>query len=148
MAFLGGAKPPYAQRRRPALVGETELGNQRMGPAGDDGLPRRMARGMVVDGPFGAGLGVAARPDADIDGIDRFAAGQRVADEQLLQAAGAELPNRQGIVEAAPAAPMLRLHTEQRQRWDGAGRQQRVAQLEEGILPPTEGGRRRGAEAG
>ncbi len=43
---------------------------------------------------------------------------------------------------------MLRLHAEQRQRRDGAGRQQRVAQLEEGILPPTEGGIRRGAEAG
>ena len=65
----------------------------------------------------------------------------------VLQAAGADLPNRQGVVEAAPAAPMLRLNTEQRQRWDGAGRQQGVAQLEEGILPPTEGGIRRGAEA-
>src|SRR5258707_15415333 len=43
---------------------------------------------------------------------------------------------------------MLRLHVEQRQRRDGAGRQQGVAQLEEGILPPTEGGIRRGAEAG
>src|SRR5258706_9927546 len=102
---------------------------------------------MVVDGSFGAGLGVAARPDADIDRIDGFAAGQGVADEQLLQAAGVDLPNRQGVVEAAPAAPMLRLNAEQRQRRDRAGRQQRIAQLEEGILPPSEGSIRRGAEA-
>lgn len=54
--------PPHAQRRRPALAGETELGDPRRGPAGDDGLSCRMARGMVGDGAFGAGLGVAARP--------------------------------------------------------------------------------------
>src|SRR5258706_13813695 len=93
---------------------------------------------MVVDGSFGAGLGVAARPDADIDRIDGFAAGQGVADEQLLQAAGVDLPNRQGVVEAAPAAPMLRLHAEQRQRRDGASRQQRIAQRYKDTPPPSE----------
>jgi hypothetical protein len=148
IGILLRAQPPYAQGRCPALAGETELRNPRIRPAGDDGLAGGMARGMVVDGPFGAGLGVAARPDTHIDSIDRFAAGQGVADEQLLQAAGAELPNRQGVLEAAPAAPMLRLHAEQRQRRDGAGRQQGVAQFEEGVLPSTEGGIRRGAEAG
>jgi hypothetical protein len=46
IGILLRAQPPYAHRRRPALAGETKLGNPRIGPAGDDGVSRRMARGM------------------------------------------------------------------------------------------------------
>jgi len=92
---------------------------------------------VVVEGALGAGLGVAAWPNADIDRIDRFATRQRMAGKQVLQRAVADQAGRQRVVETAPAAPLLRLHAEQRQRGNRPGRQQRVAEFTQGILPPT-----------
>ena len=69
---------------------------------------------MVIQGPLGAGLGVAARPHADIHRVDRLAAGQGMLTEQCFQTWRADLADRQSVVEAAPAALMLGLHAEQR----------------------------------
>jgi hypothetical protein len=107
-----------------------------------------MARGVVIEGALGAGLGIAAWPDADIDRIDRFATRQGVSAEQVLQRAGADLADRQRVVEAAPAAPLLRLHTQHRQRRDGASGQQRIAHLAQGVDETPKGRIGRRAKAG
>ncbi len=139
IVVLLGAQLPHAQGRRPTLLGEAQLGNPRIGPAGDDGLSRRMARGVIVDGPFGTGLGIAPRPDAHIHRVDRLATGQRMIGQQLLQRSAAHLANGQGVIEAAPAALMLRLHAQERQRGNRAGRQQRIAQLKERVSATPKG---------
>jgi hypothetical protein len=139
IGMLLRTQPPHAQGCRPALPCEANLGDPGIGPAGDDGLPRRMTRGVVVERPLGAGFGVAARPDTDIDGLDGFATGQRVPAEQVLQGAGADLASRQGVVEATPFALMLRLHAQERQRGDWPSGQERIAQLEERIASTTKG---------
>jgi hypothetical protein len=63
-----------------------------------------------------------------------------MAAEQVLQGAGTGLANREGIIEAAPAALLLRLHTQYWQRADGLARAQRIAEFEERI-PSTPQGR-------
>jgi hypothetical protein len=50
---------------------------------------------------------IAARPDADINGIDGFAIRQRVLGQQLLKGSVIDLVNCQRIIEAAPLALML-----------------------------------------
>ncbi len=75
--------------------------------------------------------------DADVIIV---AAGQGAAAEHVLQGTGIDLANRQGVVETAPFALMLRLHAQDRQRGDGPSRQQRIAQVEQRIPPTPEGG--------
>jgi len=125
---LVGAPPPHAQGCRPTLLGEAQLGDPGLRPTSNDGLPCPMARGVRVDGPFGTGLGIAARPDAHIHCVDRLTTCQRMVGQPLLQRSAAHLANGQGVLEAAPAALLLRLHAQERQRGNSAGRQQRIAQ--------------------
>ena len=82
LGVLGRVDALHVERRRPALAREAELGEPLVRPAGDDRLAGRVARRMVVVAALGAGLGVAARPDAAVDGVDRLAVGQRVARQQ------------------------------------------------------------------
>ena len=91
---LLGTPPPHRQGRGPTLPDKAELRDPGLRPAGDDGLPGRMARGVVVDGPTGTGLGVRARPDADIHRVDRLAACQGMAGQQVLQRGAGDLANR------------------------------------------------------
>jgi len=60
---------------------EADLRQPLVVPPGHDGPASGVARGVVV-AALGAGLRVASRPDAAIDGVVRLAAGQRLAGEQ------------------------------------------------------------------
>src|SRR5262249_1350437 len=107
--------------------------------------------GVVVHASLWTGLGVATRPDADIDGIDRLRACQGMVGRQVLQTVDTDLADRQGVVETAPLALMQRLYTQEGQGGDGAGREQRVTQFKERIAATPKGsiGRRtKGREYG
>ncbi len=58
---VGGMDPLHIQGRCPAVPHDAELADPRGGPAGDAGLGRRMAGGMVGEAPIRADLGVTAR---------------------------------------------------------------------------------------
>jgi len=70
-------------RGNPAVALEAQLGDELVGPPRHNRLPRRVARGMVIVSPLGAGLGVATRPDAHVHGVDGwFTSGyERMASE-------------------------------------------------------------------
>jgi len=105
LTFSSCEQPPHAQGRRPALVCGVDLSDPGMGPTGDNELASRMTRGVGVERPLGAGLRVAARSSADIDGIDGidgFATGQGVSGEQLLQGAGADPRRPRGRLVRLP----------------------------------------------
>ena len=70
----------------PALAGEAQLCDELVGPACDDGLPRRVARRMVVVAALGTRLGVAAIPHARVHGVDGhlpLSASERMAAQEL-----------------------------------------------------------------
>ena len=125
---------------------EAELGQPLVRPPGDDRLPGRVAGGMVVKAALRTGLGVAAGPDAQVDGVDRLAHRWRRAEP----ATRAGPPRRgalgQGIVEAAPAAAVCGLQAEVGQRGDRLGRQQGIDQLEQGVGAAREAAVQGGAE--
>ena len=62
----------HVERGGPTVAVEAELGQPLVGPPSHDRLPGGVARRMVVEAACGAGLGIAARPDAQIDGVDRL----------------------------------------------------------------------------
>ncbi len=140
IALLLRAHPPHAHGSGPTLPREAQLGNPGIGPAGDDGLARRMTRRMVVPAPFGAGLRVAAGPDADIHRVDQLTVNQGLGGKGVLKRAPVDLADRQRVIQAAPSALMLRLDAEHWQRGDGSSRQQGATQLEQGIPPTPKGG--------
>lgn len=86
---------------------------------------------MVVVAALGAGLGVAARPDADIDGVDRLPLGQRVARQATMG---------DGRIEAAPAAAMDGGQAQMGGREGRPRRQEGVQDLEEGVGALVEAG--------
>jgi hypothetical protein len=88
---------------------------------------------MVIEAPLGAGFGVTAGPDAQIDGVDRLTVGCRVLAQQRAEGWNVDASRGQGVVEAAPAAAVYGLQTEAGSRAGRLGRQQGVAKLEEGI---------------
>jgi hypothetical protein len=148
IGILLGTQALHTHRCRPTLSREADLGDPGIRPARDDGLPGRMARGVIIERTPRTGFGVAARPDADVDGIERLTISQGMLGEQRLHACGTDLADRECVVEAAPATLMLRLHAQQRQRGDRSRRQQRVAQLEERVLSTHTGRVGRRAKGG
>ena len=74
-----GCRRRGVDRGGPGVPVEAELGDPLEGPAGDDRLAGRMARGMVVVAALGRALGVAARPGGHIDGVDRRVGGRQAA---------------------------------------------------------------------
>jgi hypothetical protein len=83
VGVLRGADALYVYGRGPTLAHEVQLRDELVGPSGDDGLPRRVARRMVVETPLGATLRVASGPHADVHGVDgRFGLGKRPASEK------------------------------------------------------------------
>jgi hypothetical protein len=104
----------------PALADEVELRDELVGPSCDDGLPGRVAGGMVVETSLGAALRVAAIPHAHVYGIyRRFASGERMASEQPPQSLSADTSAIQCSVEAAPAATMRHLQAQVGRRRGG-----------------------------
>jgi hypothetical protein len=84
-------------------------------------------------------FGVAARPDAALDSIERLTSRQGMLDEQGLQVRRADLASAQRVIETAPATSMLRLDAEQWERGDGASREQGVTQLKHGVSSTPKG---------
>src|SRR5215212_7747999 len=83
VGVLHGMDAQCVNRSSPALAHEVELCDELVGPARDDGLPRRVAGWMVVETTLGTALGIAAIPHAHIHGIyGRLASGKRMVNEQ------------------------------------------------------------------
>jgi hypothetical protein len=72
----------------------------------------RVARGVVVVATLAAGLGIAARPDADIDRVDGRNVWRSGARDQRLKGVDIDLAVGEGRVEAAPASAMAGLQAE------------------------------------
>src|SRR3712207_6655533 len=66
VGVLRRADALYVHGGGPALADEIELRDELVGPARYDRLPRRVARGMIVETSLGAALRVAAIPHAQI----------------------------------------------------------------------------------
>jgi len=137
---LAGAHAPHIEGRRPAIAGQAQVVEPRVGPTRDDGLACRVARRVVVVAPRGAGLGVATRPDAVVDGVDRRPVGQRVARQEVAQHAACHAAMREGRVGATPPATMGRGQAQVCRRGGRARREQRVGELEEGVGAVAETG--------
>jgi hypothetical protein len=120
-------------RGSPGVPVEADVGDPLEGPASDDWLAGRMARGMVVVAALGRALSVAARPGADIDREHWWVGGRQAACQQVAQPLGIDLAMSQGGIGAAPAAPVGRLQAQVWQRWERLGAQQRVAKLKQRI---------------
>ena len=97
------------------------------------GCPAEWRDGMVVEAALRTGLGVAARPDAQVDGVDRLAVGGGVLRQQSRAGPRRRGALGQGVIEAAPAAAVRGLQAEVGQRGDRLGRQQGIDQLEQGV---------------
>jgi Recombinase/Recombinase zinc beta ribbon domain len=137
--ILLGTQALHAHRRRPTLASEADLGDPGIGPTCDDGLPCGVARGVIVERTPRTRFGVAARPDAGIDRIERLTSRQGMLGKQGLQAWHADPPSAQRVIETAPATSMLRLDAEQWERGDGAGREQGVTQLKQSVSSTPKG---------
>ncbi len=146
VALLLRVHPPHAHGSGPTLPRDAQVGNPGRGPAGDDGLARRRTRRLGVPAPFGAGLRVAAGPDADIHRVDRLTVNHGLGGKRTLKRATGDRADRQRVLPAAPAALMLRLDAEHWQRGDGSSRQQGVTPLAQGLPPMPKGGLGRGTK--
>jgi hypothetical protein len=133
VGVVQGMQPAGVHWGGPGIAVEAELGDPLVGPASDDRLAGRMARGVVVVAALGGALGVAARPGGHIDREHRWVAIGQVAGEQVTQPFGVDPTAGQRGIGTAPAAPTDRLQAQVRQRGDRLSAQQRVAQLEQGI---------------
>ena len=70
--------PPHIERSGPAVSREAELGQPLVRPPGDDRLTGRVPGGMVIKAALRTGFGIATRPDAQVDRVDRLVVGGRV----------------------------------------------------------------------
>ncbi len=140
MAVLGRRDTGHIQRRRPTVTGEAELGHPLVGPPRHNRLTRRVPRRMVIEAAGGAGLGIAARPHADIDRIDGALVRERVLRDQRPQGRHVEAALGQGRIEAAPAAPIRRRRAQMDRRGHGLHAEQGVDEIEEGGRSPREAG--------
>lgn len=72
--ILFWAYAPGICRDHPGVATEADLGDELVGPAGDDGLTGGVAAWVVIVSPAGATLGVAAGPRAPVYRVDAGAA--------------------------------------------------------------------------
>jgi len=140
VGVLQGMDAQRVHRSRPALADEVELGDELVGPPGDDGLAGRVARRMVVVAAFGATLRVRAIPHAHVHGKDgrSFASSEWVTGEQLPQGFGVDPSSVQSGIKAPPAASMRRLEAQVNGRGDDVGGEDGVGELEESVGPAVE----------
>ncbi len=84
VGVLRGADALHIHGGGPTLADEADLGDELIGPAGDDRLPSRVPRRVVVEAALGATLGVAAGPYTRIHGVvdGRSAPSKRMTGEQ------------------------------------------------------------------
>jgi len=137
---------PHVERRGPASAGQTQLVDPLVGPARHNRFPGRVARRVVIVTARGAGCGVAARPDADVNGVERLPVGKRVARQEVVHRAARHAAMREGRIRAAPPAAMGRGQTQVRGREGRPCRQQGIHELDEGIGAVAEARVRVGAE--
>src|SRR4029453_10930861 len=83
-----------------------------VGPASDDRLAGRMARGVVVVAALRGAFGVAARPGGYIDRKDQRVGVGQGGDQQGAQPLGIDPPAGERVIGAAPAAPVSWLEAE------------------------------------
>ena len=88
---------------------------------------------MVIEAPLRTGLGVAARPDALVEGVDRGIIAGRVPRQHPLKGRLVDGPFGQGIVQTAPPAAVCRLEAQVRERGHRTSRQEGIDQLEQGV---------------
>ena len=138
VGVLGWVDPPDIQWGGPAIPSETELDQPLVGPAGHDRLAGRVARWVVVVATLGAGLGVAARPDAHVDRVDWLTVGQRMLGQQHPQGLDVDPPVGQGAVDAAPATLVPEGQAQVGQRRDRPGRQHGIDELEQRVFATQE----------
>ena len=96
---------------------------------------------MVVVAALGARLGVAARPHANVYGVDGRAtsSSERMAGEQAPQGLVVDTSAIQRGVEAAPATTVRRLQAQVDGRGDGGvSGEDGVGKFEEGVGPTVE----------
>jgi len=101
---------------------------------------------VIVVAALGARLGVAARPDAHVDRVDRLPIGEGVTRQEVTQRAARHAAAVEGGVGAAPPTTMGRGQAQVRRREGWPRRQQGVHELEEGIGAIAEASVRVGAE--
>jgi len=107
-----------------------------------------MARRVVIVAALGACLGIAACPDAHIDGIGRVATGQWTRGDGSAERLVVDVSLGQRGVHAAPSAAVKRDQAQMRERRGRSAGQERVADLEPRVGAPTEAGVEVGAERG
>lgn len=83
------------------VEGEAELVDPLVGRAGHDRLAGRVTGGMVIVAPLRVGLGVATRPDADVDRVDQLPVDERLARDEVVQRLARHAAIREGGVRAA-----------------------------------------------
>src|SRR5215208_2396903 len=111
----------HVHEGNPALANEIELCDELVSPTRHDGLPRRVARRMVVEAALRATLCVAAIPHAYVHGVDgrrRFASSKRIVGEQPPQSSGVDSSMAERVIEAAPPTAMRRLQAQVHWRRD------------------------------
>ena len=101
---LGGMHPADIERDGPTVPREGELGQPLVGPSGNNRLPSRMTGGMVVVASLGTGFGIAAGPDAQVNGVDRLAVSGGVLRQRRPQELEVDATLGQRGVETAPPA--------------------------------------------
>ena len=88
---------------------------------------------MVVIAAVRTRLGVAARPDALVEGGDRRTIACSVPWQHPPQGRRGERAFGQGVVQAAPAAAVCRLQAPVRERGNRISRQEGIDQLEQSV---------------
>jgi site-specific DNA recombinase len=134
VGVLQGVQAAGIHRGGPRVTVEAELADPLEGPAGDDRLTGRVARGMVVVATRRGAFGVAAWPGGHVHGEHRRVGGRQHAHQQVAQPLGIDLTAGQGGVDAAPAAPVDGFQAQVRQRQQRRlGAQQRIGEVEQRI---------------
>lgn len=131
----------HVQGRGPAVPRQAQLGDPLVGPAGDNRLAGGVARRVVVVATLRAGLGIAPRPHADIDGEDRRCLiAEQMVGKQATERVGIHRAPCQSGIQTAPPATMDGFQTQVDRRRHRATDQQCVTQFEQGIAPSPQAG--------
>ncbi len=118
---LAGDQSTHAQRRGPPRTAVGHLHQPGIVPTRDNGLPVGVAVGGRIVAALWAGFGIAARPDARIDGVPSGVGRERMGGDELLKRRPVHGAGVEGIGETAPAALTARHQTEMGGRLDGGG---------------------------
>ncbi len=123
------------QGSRPTRTAQRDLRQPGVVPTGHNGLPMRMAVGMVIVAAIRARFGVTARPDTR---VDRKPPGLRfygVRSDQPFEPHQVHGSGVESIVETAPPTLAVRCQTQVRWRFQDRCAQHGVEGLEQGVAP-------------